>query len=165
MTDQPNLSSVTLDDFIDSAILSHGFMPYNRDYYFHLETLWREPLAGQYLLVFKHCYEMNYEIITGSETILGSWDDCFIDINEYNKAGEPEGYVWGANWTSAYPGFSNVENSPKANVWTQKLKKTMSEVQVEADVMKMNLIYHEWTLKKLNNETGLISKVLFPFGD
>lgn len=163
--EQPDLSSITIVDFIDSAILSHGFMPYKRDYYFHIETLWREPLAGQYLLIFRHCYEMTYQIFTGGETILESWNDCFIDMKEYENAGEPDGYVWGTNWISAYPGFSLVENSSKAQSWTQKLDKQMQEVELEADIMKMNFVFHEWRLKKLNNETGLISQVLFPLND
>ncbi|MBC3540839.1 hypothetical protein ACFSC6_22130 [Rufibacter sediminis] len=165
MLEQPDLSSITLDDFIDGAILSHGFLPYKRDYFFHIETLWREPLAGQYLLVFRHCYEMNFQIITGGETLLQSWDDCFTNMEEYEKAGEPEGYVWGTNWANAYPGFSVLENSRRAQDWALKLSKPMQEVQLEAEIMKFNFVFFDWTLKKLNNETGLISHVLFPFGD
>jgi hypothetical protein len=76
-----------------------------------------------------------------------------------------EGYVWGANWVTAYPGFSPIKNSAKALAWTQKLNKPMQEVQVEADIIRINLIFNNWDIKKLNEETGLISQFFFPFGE
>jgi hydrogenase maturation factor len=97
----PDLPHLNIDDLYDVAILSHGFMPYKRDYYFHIETLWSEPLAGQYILTFRHCYEMSYVANTESKTLLDSWDDCFINMEDYEKAGEPSGYVWGTNWADA----------------------------------------------------------------
>ena len=167
MSDNNNieLSHITLDDFIDTAILSHGFMPYKRDYYFHIETLWRDPLAGQYLVLFRHCYEFNYRTSTGAETLLQSWDDLFIDFDKYEKAGGPEGYVWGSNHIGVYPGFTLVDNSPKANDWSEKLGKPMQEVQLEAEIFNMNFIFHNWTIKKLNDTTSLISQLVFPFGE
>ena len=56
MKDEIGLSNINLDDLIDVAILAHGFMPYKRDYYFHIETMWKDELAGQYIVIFKHCY-------------------------------------------------------------------------------------------------------------
>ncbi len=161
----PDLSSIKLDDFIDTAILSHGFMPYKRDYYFHIETLWREPFAGQYLLLFRHCYEFNYITFTGEKTLLQSWDDLFIDFDKYEKAGGPEGYVWGSNHIGVYTGFSHVDNSQKAKDWSERLGKPMIEVELEAEIFKMDFILHDWTLKKLNGKTNLISQLVFPFGD
>jgi len=38
----------------------------------------------------------------------------------------------------------------------------MNEVEFEGEIFKMNLIYHEWTIEKLNNNTSLISQILFP---
>jgi hypothetical protein len=167
MSDNSNidLSHITLDGFIDTAILSHGFMPYKRDYYFHVETLWREPLAGQYLVLFRHCYEFNYKTFTGPETLLQSWDDVFIDYDKYEKAGGPEGYVWGSNHIGVYPGFTLVDNSSKASEWSEKLGKQMKEVELEADIFKMNFVFHNWTIKKLNDKTNLISQFVFPFGE
>jgi len=125
MIEQPDLSSISLDDMTDVAILSHGFLPYKRDYYFHIETMWRASFAGQYLLVFRHCYELSYHVSTHSQTLLLSWDDCFTDMKEWEKAGEPDGYVWGTNWSNAYPGFSIVENPARASERTQKLGRHM----------------------------------------
>jgi hypothetical protein len=46
--------------------------------------------------------------------------------------------------------------------WTDKLGKTMNEVEFEGEIFKMNLIYHKWTIEKLNDNTNLISQILFP---
>lgn len=166
MTTEPDLSDITLDSLIDTAILAHGFTPYKRDYYFHIETMWQqENYAGQYIVFFRHCYDLTYQSLGGAETLLKSWDDCFINYQDWENAGEPEGYVWGTNWANAYPGFSNLDNSAKAKEWTNKLGKEMKELLVESEIFKLNLIYSDWTIKKLNNDTGLISQVLFPLQD
>jgi hypothetical protein len=157
-----DLSDITLGDLIDTAILSHGFTIYKRDYYFHIETLWKEPYAGQYIVLFRHCYDFAYRTLTGAETLIQSWDDIFIDIDTYEKAGAPEGYVWGSNHIGAYPGFTKFDNSPKAIEWTKKLGRQMNEVEVEGEIFRMNLIYHDWTIKKLNDNTSLISQLIFP---
>jgi hypothetical protein len=165
MQDSIDLSVITLDDFIDSAILSHGFMAYKRDYYFHVETIWREPLAGQYILTFRHCYEMWYKPITGAETLLQSWDDHFIDMDTYEKAGAPEGYVWGTNMMGAYPGFTEVKDSIKAAEWTKRLHRPMMEVELEAEIFQFNFVFYDWTLKKLNDQTDTVSQFTFPLGE
>lgn len=160
---EQDLTKITLEWFTDAAILAHGFAPYKRDYYFQIEVLWQlENYAGQYLVSFSHCYDLTYKTLAVPETLMQSWDDCFIHYKEWEKAGEPEGYVWGTNWANAFPGFSNVDNSPKAKEWTAKLGKEMKELLVETEIFQLNLIYHDWTIKKLNSDTKLISQVLFP---
>jgi hypothetical protein len=91
---------------IDTAILAHGFIPYKRDYYFHIETAWQlENFAGQHLVRFSHCYNLTYKILRNRDTLLASWDDCFTEYKEWEKVGQPGGYVWGTNWANTYPGF------------------------------------------------------------
>lgn len=162
MKDDLDLSEITLDDLIDIAILSHGFTPYKRDYFFHVETMWKDNFAGQYLIMFKHCYSLQYETIADEKILRQSWDESFIDFEEYLKAGEPEGYVWGTNWSNAYPGFSNLKDSEKAVKWTKDLGKEMKELLVESEIFKINLIYHNWTIEKLNEKTSLVTQAFFP---
>jgi len=162
MTDKPDLTTITLDDLIDVAILSHGFLPYKRDYFFHIETLWKENYAGQYLLTFTHCYHMQFKTITGSETLKQSWDDCFINQDKWTESGEPEGYCWWTNYMNSYPGFSQVDNSELAKKFSAELGKEMKELKVEAEIFQLNLLFHEWTIKKLNSDTELVSQYIFP---
>lgn len=161
-TDTIDLSKITLDDLTDVAILSHGFVPYKRDYYFCIETLWKDNFAGQYILVFRHCYNMAYKTITGAETLNLSWDDCFIDEQKWKENGEPGGYCWWTNFMNAYPGFSIVENSELAKKMSNEIGKEMKELQVEAEIFKINLIFHDWTIMKLNSETELIKQYHIP---
>ena len=86
-------------------------------------------------------------------------------MEEYEKAGSPEGYVWGTNWMSAYPGFSLIKESPKAEQWSKILGRPMQEMQLEAEIFQFNFVFHDWAIKKINDETGLISKVLFPLDE
>lgn len=164
MPDTLDLSEITLDDLIDSVIHAHGFMPYKRDYFFLLETIWKEPFAGQYLLTFRHCYEMWYKPLTSAEILIESWDDHFINMDTYEKAGEPEGYVWGTNIIGAYPGFTQIINSAKVADWSKKLDKPMQEVQLEAEIFQFNFIFHDWKLKKLNDTTDTVKQFVFPLG-
>ena len=162
MKDNIDLSEITLDDLIDVAILTHGFVPYKRDYFFHIETMWKDNFAGQYIILFKHCYWMTYETIANEETLKQSWDDCFINFEDYLKNNEPEGYVWGTNWANAYPGFSVLQNSENATKWTKKLEKQMKELEVVSEIFKVNLIYNNWTIEKVNEKTNLITQAFFP---
>jgi hypothetical protein len=41
----------------------------------------------------------------------------------------------------------------------------MQEVELRAEILKFNFIFHDWKIEKINNETGLMSQVLFPFGE
>ncbi len=157
-----NVHDIKIDELYDMAILTHGFTSYNRDYFFHIEAnMWKDELKGQYMIYFVHCYDLSYQTLANSETLLQSWDECFIDFNEYLKAGEPEGFIWGTNWVNAYPGFSIVENSEKAELWTESLKKPMQELQVLSDVYKINLIFHDWKIVKINSQTDLINQAFF----
>lgn len=97
--------------------------------------------------------------------MLQSWDDVFIDFDKYEKAGGPEGYVWGSNHIGIYPGFTLVDNSSKAKDWSEKIGKPMQEVELEAEIFTMNFIFHDWSIKKLNDTTSLISQLVFPFGE
>jgi hypothetical protein len=38
----------------------------------------------------------------------------------------------------------------------------MNELLVKTEIFELSLIYNDWTIKKLNNNTKLISRVLFP---
>ena len=160
-----DLSKTTFDDLLDCAILSHGFMPYMRDYCFIIETRWGEGYSGQYQLLFKHCYELKYKAVPSTEFIVKSWADLYTDFGEWEKAGSPEGFVWGANWSMSYPGFSLVEGSKLAGKWSAVLGKEMKEIEVETEAYKLNFIFHEWTLKKLNSNSDLINKAIKPLGE
>ena len=156
------LNEIKLDDIYDVAITKHGFTDYVRDYKFEIEANWIGDLAGKYDLIFKHCYELTYKTLIDDDTIIQSWNDLFTDFGVWEKNNEPEGFVWGTNWSLAYPGFKEIINSEKAKIWSEKLGKKMKEVNLQANSFEINLIYEKWSLEKINDNTSLIKKVMLP---
>ena len=153
---------IKLDDIYDVAIIKHGFTDYVRDYMFEIEANWIGDLAGKYNLIFKHCYELIYKTLIDDDTIKQSWSDMFIDFEIWEKNNEPEGFVWGTNWSLAYPGFKEIVDSEKAKVWSKKLGKEMKEVNLQSNSFEINLIYESWSLKKINYSTSLIEQIMLP---
>ena len=160
MDNQTEVNNLTLADLVDSNIISHGFVYYKRDYYFHLDTILQGDFAGQFILLFKHCYELNYLTNLDAIILKNSWSDIFINLKTLQDNGEPDGYHWAAG-LNAFPGFSVVQNSAKAQVWTEKLGQTMSELLVETD-FTLNLIFHSWTLKKIDKSADLLNYLTYP---
>jgi hypothetical protein len=46
---------------------------------------------------------------------------------------EPDGYVWGTNWSVAYPGLRAVPDSAQAAEWSRRLGKQMFEATLATD--------------------------------
>ncbi len=87
----------------DFAVLGHGLLPHGRDYAFMIEDcLGRDP--GRHEIVFTHCVALEYETRVRDDVWPVSWADEFLDYQRWIAAGEPDGYVWGSEWSMAYPG-------------------------------------------------------------
>jgi hypothetical protein len=156
------IDDIKLDEIYDVAIIRHGFTDYVRDYRFEIEANWIGDLAGRYVLTFTHCYELTYKTLVDDDSIKESWNDLFTNFETWKKHNEPEGFVWGTNWSLAYPGFDEIVDSEKAKNWSKRLSKEMKEVRLQANSFKINLIYETWNLKKINSDTSLISQVMIP---
>jgi hypothetical protein len=91
-----------------------------------------------------------------------AWADVFVDYAEWEAAGEPEGFVWGVGWSTAYPGLTYIDESPRAREWSERLGKPMHEVSIETEVFKLHLVFHDFTVTKLSDEVRVLDKVMFP---
>jgi hypothetical protein len=134
-----------LDDWLpemDFGVMSHGFTEYVRDYFLEIELAEAARRPGRYVIWFTHVTELTYETRVGGEVWSDSWDDVFIDYEAWTKAGEPDGRVWGTNWSLAYPGLSLIEVSPTADKWKQKIGKHFFEITLETDTFFLSLIFH-----------------------
>ena len=160
MDNQTGLKNLTLADLVDSNIISHGFVYYKRDYYFHIDTILQGDFAGQFVLLFKHCYELNYLTNLNENILKNSWSDIYTNLKSLQDNREPDGYAWAAG-LNAFPGFSVVQNSAKAHEWTNKLGQAMNELLVETD-FTLNLIFHSWTLKKIHTTADLLNYLTYP---
>jgi hypothetical protein len=102
----------TLSEY-DFGVLEHGFAPHGRDYRFLIQdSLCSDP--GTYELIFTHVVNLKYETRVSEKIWPISWADEFTDYARWKASGEPEGYVFGTDWSVAYPGISILPESTGA---------------------------------------------------
>jgi len=146
--------------FVDSWVDSHGFTSYNRDYDVVITTVAALPpevpigdttgsyLEGRYRYRFTYCTEANESTAVPDETWQESYDDVFTDYEIWQAAGMPEGFVWGQP-ADTYPGLSYVADSPRAALWTERLKRAMHEILIETNKFTLRLICHDLQVERL----------------
>lgn len=154
----------TLDEFpiFDVAILAHGFAPHGRDYLLLTEANWADGRAGQYEYRFSHVVAQSLETRVRDDVWRDSWDDVFTDYAEWERAGNPNGYVWGTCWSLAYPGQKVTTSSPRAEEWSGRVGREMVELSVETDRFLLTLVFHQVHVRKLNDDRGLIDRATIP---
>jgi hypothetical protein len=141
--------------FLDSAIDSHGFARFLRDYDVIIDVPAARPggggsyIKGRYRYRFTHCTEAIARTTVNPKTWQASWDDLFINYQTWEQAGNPSGYVWGVEYADAYPGLSYVEDSPRARHWTETLGHQMHEVRIESNVLSLELVFHDLHVHQL----------------
>ena len=124
--------------------------------------LGRDP--GTHELTFTHCVKLDYETRVRDDVWSRSWEAEFTDYAAWQAAGEPDGYVWGTNWSNAYPGLAAVPDSTDAARWTARLGKPMHEMTVETDRFFLRLVFHSIRTRRLSSDIGTISQVHIPLG-
>jgi hypothetical protein len=151
---------------LDVAVLSHGFAPHMRDYDILIEAMWGEKewgdAKGRYLCRFTYCPEAHVITSVGEESWIKSWEDTFADYAKWEKAGAPDGYVWGVCWSLAYPGMRYIENSDVAAKWSKLFRKLMHEAEIETNAFILRLVFHDFSIEKISDEVGVLDKVLIP---
>ena len=147
-------------EMFDVAILWHGFTAYMRDYDVIVEV--GGTGQGRYRYRFTHCPEANVSTQVSDEVWQESWDDLYTDYQKWLDSGEPEGFVWGASWSMAYPGLSYLDDSPLAAEWAGRFGKPMHEVVIETEVFRLKLIFHDVIIQKLSDEVNVIDKAIIP---
>ena len=146
---------------MDFAVLEHRFLPHARDYSVIIQDcLGADP--GEHQLVFTHCVRADYETRVGDAIFAKSWDDVFCDFKAWKAGGEPDGFVWGVNWSNAYPGISVIEPSLLADEWSRRIGKSFYEIVLETNTFWLRLIFHAIRHQKLSANTTTISAVTIP---
>ncbi|MBF6612677.1 MAG: hypothetical protein IVW55_06060 [Chloroflexi bacterium] len=159
MTVQEKLAKHAL---FDVAILSHGFSPYMRDYDIVAEVGGTGQGVGTYLYRFTHCTEAHYATRVSDNAWRASWNDTYINYESWMQAGQPEGFVWGTQWSMAYPGLAYIEDSELASHWSSRLQASMHEVSIETEAFSINLVFHDVFVTKLSGEVSIIDKAVIP---
>jgi hypothetical protein len=120
---QPVAQRIEQDDlFLDSAVDSHGFAEFMRDYDIVIDVPALKPdgggsyIEGRYRYRFTHCVESHAHSTVRPDVWQRSWSDVFIDYAAWEHAGEPGGYLWGSTTRSPTPDCptSSVQNRRRA---------------------------------------------------
>lgn len=146
---------------VDFAVLGHGWAKHGRDYAVLVQDmLGSDP--GTHELVFTHCVRLDYETRVRDDVWPISWSDEFLNYQGWLDAGEPDGYVWGTDWSNAYPGLTTPDRSQLAEDWAKRLGREMSEVGLETDRFALRLVFHSVRWRKINEDTETIAQVHIP---
>ncbi len=140
----------------DFAILSHGFLEHGRDYAITIQDDLGQD-RGTHVLVFTHVVAMTYETAVADDIWGSSWDDVFLD---YAKAVDLDGYVWGTNWSNAYPGLVAPDQDAVAEAWAQRLGKPMYAMGLTTDRFSLRLIYSEVKSRKIGDDVQVIRQTI-----
>lgn len=146
---------------VDFAVLRHGYATHGRDYIVFIETC-LGPNPGQHEIFFTRCVSADCETRVRDDVWPKSWGDEFLDYERWTKTNEPHGYVWGTNWSDAYPGIRAVHDSVEASEWTRRLGKQMYEATLETDRFFLRLVFHSIRWRKTSDKTDTISRVIIP---
>ena len=146
---------------VDFAVLDHRFAEHGRDYVLLIEDCIGSN-KGQHKVVFTHCVRADCETRVADNVWPESWNDEFTDYKKWVSAGEPEGYVWGTNWSNAYPGIRAIRDSAIAAEWSMRLARPMFETTLETDRFFLRLVFHSIRSRKINDRIDTISKVNIP---
>ncbi len=146
---------------IDAGVMAHGFLPHGRDYAIVLEDC-VGPDPGTYRLTFTHVVQLDYETRVRDESWKVSWGQEFTSYEDWQRPGEPDGYVWGTNWAGAYPGFEAPTQSENAREWSHRLGHDMFEMTLETDRFMLRLVFHEVIVDKLSNDASTVRRVTIP---
>ena len=145
----------------DFAVFAHGLAPHGRDYVLIVQDC-LGPNPGTHEIAFSHCVHFDYETRVRDDVWVESWSDEFIDYPAWEAAGGPSGYVWGTNWSNAYPGLTLVRNSELAAEWAERLGKEMFELTLETDRFFIGIVFHSVSSRKVSDDTSTIAAVTIP---
>ena len=138
---------------VDFAVLGHGFLRHGRDYEIVVQT----PGRGTDRIVLTHVVLAHYETAVPPRIWTKSWNDVFLD---YDRASGLDGYVWGTNWSLAYPGLGFPEDDPDVAEWSRRLGRQMHGVFLGTDRFELKLVFAGLRTERLSDATGTIGRVV-----
>lgn len=160
MTEHPLQAAMAswLPEF-DFAVLSHGFAGHGRDYLLAIQVAG----TGTYELTLTHVVEQHYETNVSLEVWPRSWDDILTDYKSWEANGcQPEGYVWGTNWSNAYPGIELPGEDAVALRWSNALGKPMFATELTTDRFKLRLVFHDAKWRKISEDDVTAASAIYP---
>ena len=84
------------------------------------------------------------------------------DYRAWEAAGKPDGYLWGVNFSNAYPGMEYVADSLLAKEWTERLGQVMHEVQILTNGHNLTIIFHDVEVKEIAEADPVTRETMIP---
>jgi hypothetical protein len=141
----------------DFGVMSHGFAPHGRDYIWIIQTP-----GGTHELTLTHVVDLRYETHVLDKGDSGSWDDRLTDYTTAYAPGAPSGYVWGTNWSLAYPGLEAPDEDPKAKECSERAGRPMFAMAITTDRFRIAIIFHGSRSRRLSDDTSTLKQGIFP---
>ena len=162
MTENP-LIAILRDQMpdLDFGVMHHGFADHGRDYVFIVE-IGGQLRPGTYELIFTHVVQLDYKTRVRDDVWGKSWGDEFTDYRAWEAAGEPDGYIFGTNWSLAYPGVTVLAESAEATDWSGRLGKQMFAAKIETDRFGIVLVYSGARLRQISTDSSTVDRVVIP---
>lgn len=142
----------------DFAVLNHGFVAHGRDYQIIIQNgIGARP--GTHRLTFTHVVRADCQTALSAEGWSISWADVFLD---YELSKDMVGYIWGTNWSLAYPGITALIGDDEAEEWTRRIGHPMYATTLETDRFILRLIFHSVKAEMVADDTSLIRQAVHP---
>lgn len=142
----------------DFAVLNHGFATHGRDYQIIIQdSIGSRP--GTHRLTFTRVVRADCQTALSAEGWSRSWDDVFLD---YELSKDMVGYIWGTNWSLAYPGITALIGDDEAEEWTRRVGRPMYATTLETDRFTLRLIFHSVKAEMVTDDTSLVGQVVHP---
>jgi hypothetical protein len=140
----------SLDGISDQALVRHGFTAYMRDYELMVYRP-SDPRSGippdQLRYLFRHCVVADVRSALRPETWRCSFDDRLTD---HSTGVDLDGFVWGVNWQSLYPGATLIPDSDRARHWSETLGIDFHEVRIEANAHDLTLVFSDLQVTQIS---------------
>jgi hypothetical protein len=145
------------ESFYDAAIIRHGFTDYMRDYEIIVGARNGPPNTDLHVYQFIGCVEAQYQTRVAPLVFVQSLPDEYVYSGpDYPQKEDPDGFIWGVRYSTAFPGLIYVENGDKASYWSKLLKREMHEVTLETEAFHLRLIFAEVRYRFLGYEPEVV---------
>lgn len=139
-------------NFSGAAIVRHGYTDYMRDYDVLVAGIEGPPFSDAHRYQFVMCVYAVVNTNVDEKILFGSFEDELV-LSDINQSGDTdkECVHWGVRESTAQFGLELVQNSEIASEWTRKLRRPMSEIRIETEIFRLDLVFAELRYEKIQN--------------
>lgn len=145
------------DDVFDQPVVFHGFADHMRDYdvYVYATAAPSSGITPEHLRYrFTHCVRATVTTTLSGESWRQSLGDELTDYDEWQRAGEPAGYVWGVKWHNLYPGMQLQPGTGETRQWSDVVGIPFHEVLIETNAHRITLVFSDLTVSPVGKGTA-----------